>query len=380
MPATSQRFGPVIAIGKPGEHIASPGAARMYVDDASWQDTVLYEMRRAQVVVMQPAPTDGVRWELNHIRDNVDPYRFLFCLVSYWNNPEVYEDLCRVVEETLRVQLPRRVPYLQRPVFVFFDHDWTPHVQELSYKDPMLWPVTADGADMHYSLGGFIEGMEGEPPKQPVRPTKWAHGVKHWLASAVAVVIAIVLVLVVNGTIRLATGWAGEKFGVILPAEEQAAIALQNAPLGTLQGTAVAYQIQVPQSLAEQKTSTPAIEHYLKAADSRFDLQVIAANDSEDVSGLPQQRLKQNQEGVISARLDSQRQVEEAGVNWIEGDITATVKEGIVVEEIVRGSSSPHGTVVLIVHIVKSPSTDEIYHKLADQILASFRFTDGAGK
>ncbi len=101
-----ERHGPVIAIGKPGEHLASPGAARMYLDDASWQDAVLCEMERAQAVVMQPAPSEGVRWELKHIREKVSPRRVLFCLISYWNNPEGYEELSSVVADTLQVNLP----------------------------------------------------------------------------------------------------------------------------------------------------------------------------------------------------------------------------------------------------------------------------------
>ena len=118
-----ERHGPVIAIGKPGEHLASPGAARMYLDDASWQDAVLCEMERAQAVVIQPAPSEGVRWELNHIREKVPPCRVLMCLAGYWDNPESYEDLCGVVAGTMRLDLPRAVPYLRHPAFVYFDQD-----------------------------------------------------------------------------------------------------------------------------------------------------------------------------------------------------------------------------------------------------------------
>jgi len=201
-----ERHGPVIAIGKPGEHLASPGAARMYLDDASWQQAILCEMERAQAVVIQPAPSEGVQWELATIREKVAPCRVLLCLISYWNNPEGYEELSTVVADTLRVQLPRVIPYLKQPAFVYFDGGWNPHVQELSYKDPVLWPVTSDGADLKYSLAPFVGGMQGGE-HQPARPPRWVGGPKNWIASLAAIALGMILLIVPNALV-VVTGQA----------------------------------------------------------------------------------------------------------------------------------------------------------------------------
>ncbi len=58
--------GPVVAIGAPG---STPpfGAARTYVTDEEWRDTVSGLCSRAGAVVMTLDETEGVRWELGHL-------------------------------------------------------------------------------------------------------------------------------------------------------------------------------------------------------------------------------------------------------------------------------------------------------------------------
>ena len=377
-----ERHGPVIAIGKPGEHLASPGAARMYLNDANWQEAILCEMERAQAVVIQPAPSEGVRWELNHIREKISPCRVLLCLVGYWNNPEGYEELSTVVAGTLRVDLPRAVPYLQRPAFVYFDETWTPHVQELSYKDPVLWPVTFDAADLKYSLGSFVGGMQGGS-HQPARPARWIGGPKNWIASLVAMALAMILLIVPNAVVVLsgqAIKMAAGGESIFSSLRRQTPQTVADSPKITLHGRAVAYQVQIPEAMVELKPDNAMIEYWRRTPDRRFDVQVITDKQPEDLSNMPQARLRANQEGTATAQLDASRQFELDGVNWIEGQITVTLKEGIKVREIVRGTSTPHGTVLVIAHIVQSPDSDAVYQKLADEFLQSFRFADATPK
>jgi hypothetical protein len=58
--------GPVVAIGRPG---STPpfGAARIYVTDEEWRETVSDLCSHAGAVVMTLDETDGVRWELGHL-------------------------------------------------------------------------------------------------------------------------------------------------------------------------------------------------------------------------------------------------------------------------------------------------------------------------
>lgn len=59
-------YGPVVAIGRPGS--APPfGAARTYVTDDEWRETVSGLCSHAGAVVMTLDETEGVRWELSHL-------------------------------------------------------------------------------------------------------------------------------------------------------------------------------------------------------------------------------------------------------------------------------------------------------------------------
>ncbi len=373
-----ERHGPVIAIGKPGEHLASPGAARMYLDDATWQQAILTEMERAQAVVMQPAPSEGVRWELTTIREKVAPNRVLLCLISYWNNPEYYEELSSVAAETLRVDLPRAIPYLGRPAFVYFDDDWNPHVQELSYKDPVLWPVTQDGADLKYSLAPFVAGMQGEG-HQPARPARWVTGPKKWVASLAAIILGTVLIIVPHGVVAVAgqlikTAAGGNSIfsGVV----QNPAQSVARSPKIALDGIAVPYQIQIPQAMTSVKAGSAAVEYWKKTPDGHFQLQIATDKQPEDLSNLPQQRVQANQADGATVKLDSQKQFDRDGVHWIEDQITVTLKQGITVREIDRGATLSNGTVLITMLMIESPDSDAIYQKLADEIWQSFSIID----
>jgi hypothetical protein len=60
-------FGPVIAIGRPGEELPQIGAARNYLGDAEWQPSVLRWMDEALLLVMIAGDTEWIRWELDRI-------------------------------------------------------------------------------------------------------------------------------------------------------------------------------------------------------------------------------------------------------------------------------------------------------------------------
>jgi len=62
-------FGPIVAIGKPGERLAPLGAARDYVEDGVWRDAVQARMRAAAVVVLIVGTSEGLAWELARLRD-----------------------------------------------------------------------------------------------------------------------------------------------------------------------------------------------------------------------------------------------------------------------------------------------------------------------
>jgi hypothetical protein len=63
------RYGPVVAIGKPGGvHDLPPlGAAREYLSDQTWRQVVEQLMAEASTIVLAVGRTEGLMWELNAI-------------------------------------------------------------------------------------------------------------------------------------------------------------------------------------------------------------------------------------------------------------------------------------------------------------------------
>jgi hypothetical protein len=73
-----RRVGPVIAIGRPGEHLPETGAARLYVGDHDWQKAVRHFLAQAAAVVIVVGTSPGVWWEIDAALESVDRRRLLF--------------------------------------------------------------------------------------------------------------------------------------------------------------------------------------------------------------------------------------------------------------------------------------------------------------
>jgi hypothetical protein len=61
------RFGPVVCIGRPREHLPPLGAARDYLSDSEWRDGVESRIREAEAIVVVLGHSDGLAWELEAI-------------------------------------------------------------------------------------------------------------------------------------------------------------------------------------------------------------------------------------------------------------------------------------------------------------------------
>jgi hypothetical protein len=53
-------FGELVAIGRPGERLPTPGAARIYTSDEEWKDVVKRQMRATRLVVIRAAVGENV--------------------------------------------------------------------------------------------------------------------------------------------------------------------------------------------------------------------------------------------------------------------------------------------------------------------------------
>ncbi|HHW64885.1 MAG TPA: hypothetical protein GX403_13220 [Rhodocyclaceae bacterium] len=63
------QFGPVIALGRPGDKRTPFGAQRHYADHADWQHTLAAAARSAQAIVLVASDSPGVKWEYDLLKN-----------------------------------------------------------------------------------------------------------------------------------------------------------------------------------------------------------------------------------------------------------------------------------------------------------------------
>jgi DNA-binding transcriptional regulator YhcF (GntR family) len=73
--AALQPVGQVVALGHPGEQLPMAGARRLYCTQEAWQDTVVYLMERARLVVLWVGTSSGLMWELSQALFRMPPTR-----------------------------------------------------------------------------------------------------------------------------------------------------------------------------------------------------------------------------------------------------------------------------------------------------------------
>jgi hypothetical protein len=81
------RYGPVVALGAPGRRRPF-GAARTYVSNEQWRETVMEFCRQSGMVVVTVDETESVRWEVQHILAEKHLPKTLFLLPPRLIGPE----------------------------------------------------------------------------------------------------------------------------------------------------------------------------------------------------------------------------------------------------------------------------------------------------
>ena len=140
-------FGKLVAIGRPGESLPPPGAARMYASDTQWQNIVSARIAAAPLVVIRAGAGAGLLWELEHTVRNVNPKRVIIWILNLQKNE--YAAFCDQVKTRLGITLPHISPFglfaailniQNRPSrvtsgFIRFAHNWEPSFLPL----PTAW-------------------------------------------------------------------------------------------------------------------------------------------------------------------------------------------------------------------------------------------------
>ncbi|MFI6094416.1 hypothetical protein ACIA8G_02620 [Lentzea sp. NPDC051213] len=87
-------FGPVIAVGRPGEPLPQLGAARFYLPFDDWQPGVLRLMELSQLIVLRLGEGEGLRWEIEQARATQPPGKLMLLVPSkhMWTSEVVVFD------------------------------------------------------------------------------------------------------------------------------------------------------------------------------------------------------------------------------------------------------------------------------------------------
>ena len=119
--------GNLVAIGRPGEKLATPGAARVYVGDDEWQDKVLELADTADLIVWVYGSTEGLRWEVSKLVESMPPEKLVIALpiwsVPIKKRPEIWREVLASIGHVMPKGLPDDIG---DSLFIAFNKDWTP--------------------------------------------------------------------------------------------------------------------------------------------------------------------------------------------------------------------------------------------------------------
>jgi hypothetical protein len=153
------RIGPFVAVGRPGEHLPQLGAARVYVTDERWQETVAALIAQARLVALRIGGSKGLRWEVERAVRMLSPDRLLLLVPP---GEYGYEAFRAWAGGYFPHGLPdyeaprkRRVEHLAA---IYFEFDWRPRFVRLDWEE----------AAPRAALGAILRGL---------RPIAWQHRV-----------------------------------------------------------------------------------------------------------------------------------------------------------------------------------------------------------
>jgi hypothetical protein len=140
------RHAPVLAIGKPGEFAPPFGAVRFYVRQDIWQRTVQAIVPLCQFVVWTSGDTEGLRWEIQHLRETVPPRKLLIWVhANIGKQGKAQRDAeWAQFREAFSDVFPKPLPVDAASTrFIAFDDDWSPIAIPGPGYRPTLWELIA---------------------------------------------------------------------------------------------------------------------------------------------------------------------------------------------------------------------------------------------
>jgi membrane fusion protein (multidrug efflux system) len=167
----------------------------MYVPDKEWQQVVLDYLGKFQAVVLQPAQTNGVRWEIEQVFSRVPRHQILLSMVNFKNRPNLYEEFRSWMLRTHHVALPLSLPFQDMPACIYFEAAGTVQAQPICYRSPLLWSLVGNAVDGRKTFNPFIRGLHGGLREPPNRPRKSPLQAALSIPVAVATVVGFIALL-----------------------------------------------------------------------------------------------------------------------------------------------------------------------------------------
>ena len=153
-----KKYGLVVAIGKPGEKLTTPGASRMYVTNEEWQQTVIDLLKESQIILLQPSTTDGVWWEIDKVLKECKPENIILCMVNYRNHQEYYENFLRRFKAiNPKIKIPWSIGNENKTMFITFDKNWQPFIFDLKYYSIFRWPFTGNALNLNKTFKDYFD-------------------------------------------------------------------------------------------------------------------------------------------------------------------------------------------------------------------------------
>ena len=120
-------FGDLIAIGRPGETLPIPGAARLYTSDAEWKEVVTTQMESARLVVIRAGLAEGVLWEIKRAVQVINPKKLVILILKM--SQKKYETFRKEAEQSFGHTFPKANEirrFWRVSGFIKFSANWQP--------------------------------------------------------------------------------------------------------------------------------------------------------------------------------------------------------------------------------------------------------------
>ena len=193
-----QPFGDLVAIGKPGETLPTPGAARLYTSNAEWEKVVTDRMQTARLVVIRAGTSGGLLWELKEVVQVVNPKKLLILILNM--RKKDYESFKKEADQIFNTTFPKN-DELKRSWslwrvngFVRFSPNWSPNF--LPLRVPFFRFGYKNSCRLFkYTLRPVFEeyGLEWNPPPVSILMVLWVLMVVVPVGFVVVILLAMLL-------------------------------------------------------------------------------------------------------------------------------------------------------------------------------------------